>query len=72
VLATGIAHTILATYNGDENYIGSSATSVINVTVGSPDFTFTATGPTYATVIPGSSVNFTYQISRLYGDYPDT
>ncbi len=45
MLAKGIAHTILATYNGDGNYLGSSATSGINVTVGSLDFTFTATGP---------------------------
>jgi hypothetical protein len=35
-------------------------------------YAITATGPTYATVIPGGSVNFTYLISPLYGDHPDT
>jgi hypothetical protein len=69
-LAAGIAHTILATYSGDGNYIDSSTTSGINIKIGSLDFTFTATRPTYATVIPGDSVNFTYQISPLYGGYP--
>lgn len=69
-LATGFAHTILATYSGDGDYLGSSATSDINITVGLLDFTFTATGPTNTTVVPGGSVSFTYMISPLFGGYP--
>ena len=71
-LAPGITHVISARFSGDANYLGANAVSNVSVTVAPLDFTLTGTGITHQTVMPGQAVNFTYQITPLYGTYPDT
>jgi hypothetical protein len=41
------------------------------VTVALLDFTFSATGPSGQTVIPGSAASFSYTITPLYGRFAD-
>ena len=63
------SHTITATYSGDTNFLASNSNSVV-IQVAPLDFTFTATGTTNQTVIPGVAANFTFALAPLYNIYP--
>jgi CSLREA domain-containing protein len=64
-------HILYASYSGDTNYIlSSSSATASNITVAAEDFTFTASGFTTQSVVPGSAGTFTFQLAPLYDKYP--
>ena len=71
-LAPGLAHTITAQYLGDTNFTASSSTSTASVTVAPLDFTMTIAGPSTATVVPGSSIQYQVTVTPDYGSYGGT
>lgn len=68
-LASG-QHEITAVYSGDSNFLESSATVATPVTVGSLDFSFTATGTTSQFLPAGGSAAFRFALAPSYGVYP--
>jgi hypothetical protein len=52
------------------DYTSASAIVTLTVTPSSLDFTFTNTGATYQTVIPGAASSFTFKLAPLGGTYP--
>ncbi|MGP8259549.1 MAG: MBG domain-containing protein [Acidobacteriaceae bacterium] len=72
-LAAGITHTITAVYSGDTNFTtSSSSTTSTTVTVAPLDFTMTITGPSIATVVPGSTITYQVTVAPDYGAYAGT
>ncbi len=71
-LAPGVKHSLSATYSGDANFIASSSTSSVTVTVAPLDFTMTLSGPSTATVVPGSSITYQVSVTPYYGSYAGT
>ena len=67
-LAPG-SYAITATVAADTNYTAASNTGTLLLS-GSPDFTFTNTGLTYQSVLPGGSASFSYALSSTFGSYP--
>jgi hypothetical protein len=64
-------HILYASYSGDTNYIPSSSSATAsNITVAAEDFTFTASGFTTQSVVPGTAGTFTFQLAPLYDKYP--
>jgi hypothetical protein len=64
-------HILYAIYSSDANYLGSSSSvAASNITVAAEDFTFTATGYTTQSVVPGTAGTFTFQLAPLYDKYP--
>jgi hypothetical protein len=64
-------HILYASYSGDTNYnVSSSSIAASNITVAAEDFTFTATGFTTQSVVPGTAGTFTFQLAPLYDKYP--
>jgi 6-phosphogluconolactonase (cycloisomerase 2 family) len=72
VLAPGMTHSITATYSGNTNFAGSSATGAITVAVAPMDFTMALAGSANLTVMPGQSVSYKMQVAPLYGSYAGT
>jgi hypothetical protein len=68
-LAPGVTHIITATYNGDNNFLGSTSTSSASVTVAPLDFTFTDTGASAYTAAPGAVATYSFALAPLYGSY---
>lgn len=71
-LAGGVTHSISATYSGSTDYLPSTSTSSVSVTVAPLDFTLTIVGPSSQTVIPGSAVSYTVDVKPDYGTYAGT
>ena len=71
-LAPGVTHNLTATYSGDTNFTASSSTSNLIVTVGPLDFTMTLSGPSSATVVPGSAITYQVKVAPDYGSYAGT
>jgi hypothetical protein len=71
-LASGITHTITATYSGDTNFTSSSSTSSITVTVAPLDFTMTVVGPASGTVAPGSAISYKLSVTPGFSSYAGT
>jgi sugar lactone lactonase YvrE len=63
---------ISAVYSGDTNFLSSSFALASPIVVAPADFTFTATGSTSQTVIPGGTATFTFALSPTGASYPDT
>jgi hypothetical protein len=74
MLATGVTHTLTASYTGDTNFLASaSAATGTSVTVSPLDFTFSGTGsPATQTVMQGQATSFTYNLAPISGSssYP--
>ena len=71
-LAPGVNHSLSATYSGDTNFAASSSTSPVTVTAAPLDFTMTLSGPSTATVVPGSSITYQVSVTPYYGSYAGT
>ncbi len=63
---------IQATYSGDLNHATSVSNTVAIQTsqLTAADFSFTNTGVTYQTVLPGSGTSFAFALAPLSGAYP--
>ncbi len=70
-LAPGAMHSITAVYNGDSNF-NTSTSAPVSVVVSPLDFTFTNSGSTGHSVIPGGSTTFQFLLAPLYGSYAGT
>ncbi len=64
------AHTLSATYSGDANYVGSTATAGTSVTVAPLDFSLGSTSALSLSVVPGSTGTVSFNVAPLYGVYP--
>jgi large repetitive protein len=69
LLAPGVTHAISAVYSGDTNFLSSSSGAPAVVIVASLDFTLTLSGPSSLTMVPGSSINFQFNVAPDFGDY---
>jgi hypothetical protein len=65
------SNALTATYNGDANFTGSSASTLSEntITVSALDFTMGASGSTTQTVIPGKAASYQFSVTPLYGAY---
>jgi hypothetical protein len=54
----------------DSNYVATSGSGTLTVTVAASDFSFKNSGATYQTVIPGNSTSYTFALSPLNVTYP--
>jgi hypothetical protein len=63
-LALG-THLLSANYAGDQNFIPSQSTSSVE-TIGTPDYTISATPPS-VTIVAGQSAQFTFLLTSLFG-----
>jgi len=72
LLAPGVSHQITAIYSGDDDFQAVSTTSNVTVTVGTLDFTITYINGLSQPVdiVPGHSVNFSFDLAPLYGAFP--
>ena len=68
-LSAGTSHALTATYSGDIDFLASSTTSSVIVTVAPLDFTMTISGPSSGTVFPGSTITYSVVVNPLYGNY---
>jgi sugar lactone lactonase YvrE len=64
------AHTLSATYSGDANYTGSTATAGTSVTVAPLDFSLGSTTALSFSVVPGSTGTVSFNVAPLYLVYP--
>ncbi len=64
------AHTLTATYSGDTNYTGSTATAGTSVTVAPLDFSLASSSSVSLSVVPGSPATVSFNVSPLYQMYP--
>ena len=69
-LASGITHTLSATYSGDSNFLTSTSPSSVSIPVAALDFSLNPSGTQTQTVIPGNPASFTFQVTPTYGSYP--
>jgi hypothetical protein len=67
-LAVG-GYSIAVSEAADANYAAVSGTGTLTV-VSAPDFSFSATGTTYQSVIPGNAATFNFTLAPLYATYP--
>jgi hypothetical protein len=67
-LAVG-GYTIAVSEAADSNYATGSGTGTLTV-VSAPDFSFSATGTTSQSVVPGNPATFTFTLAPLYATYP--
>lgn len=67
-LAAGTSHSLEAVYGGDQNFTGSSA-STVSVAVGPLDFSLAVQGPGSQIVASGSSATYQLAVTPLYGSY---
>jgi len=67
-LAVG-AYTITVSEAADTNYTAASGTGTLTVT-SAPDFSFSVSGTTYQSVIPGNSASYSFTLAPLYATYP--
>jgi len=67
-LATG-GYTIAVSEAADTNYAAVSGTGTLTV-VSAPDFSFSISGTTYQSVIPGNTATFNFTLAPLYATYP--
>ena len=68
-LAPSIAHKISATYSGDMNFIPSSTTAGLTVTVTALEFSLTINGNTFESVYPGGTVTYSFSVAPQFGFY---
>jgi YVTN family beta-propeller protein len=73
-LSPGIAHVLTATYGGDSNFLGTTASGTlagtVTVTVDGTDTAITPTSGTSFIVIPGGVVSFDLLLTPQPGAYP--
>jgi large repetitive protein len=69
-LASGITHTLSATYTGDSNFLTSTSASSVSIPVAALDFSLNLSGIQTQTVIPGNAASFAFQVTPTYGSYP--
>ena len=63
---------ITATYQGDNNFLGSTSSNSASVVVAPFDFTFTNTGTSAYTAAPGAVASYNFALAPLYGSYAGT
>ena len=68
-LAPGTTCALSASYSGDTNFAGSTASSGVSITVASLDFTITLPTNLNPTVMPGGTVQTSFSITSLYGAF---
>jgi hypothetical protein len=72
LLPAGATAVITATYQGDNNFLGSTSSNSASVVVASFDFTFTNTGTSAYTAAPGAVASYNFALAPLYGNYAGT
>jgi hypothetical protein len=73
-LSPGIAHVLTATYGGDSNFLGTTASGTpagtVTVPVGGTDTAITPISGTSFTLIPGGALSFDLLLTPQPGAYP--